>query len=429
MFRGAPVALPWVLAHLAPLLLGAPLAAQVTSPDALALGLGGPSPSLARGFAAISANPAALGSADSPSWSVSGLAFEIRRGLDPVTLGDLANWDGRDIPRTVRAAWLDDVRRSGSESGGAGLDLTLVSLSLGRLGFQLSARAAGDVSLNPDAVELLLFGNAGLTGEPRDYELAGSAGDGFVVTTGSLAYGLPVAVVDGGSLHLGATASISLGHALWVARDNGSGLTGDPTRLDLRFPILHVDGNVGSGGEGLGFAVDLGALWTRGPLSLGATVHNALNTFSWDLDDLVLRPGSAFFDPGRSTTDFDERPGSEAPPVMLDALEDMTFPLVLAAGAAYRLRPKLTVTGDMVFGPGGGMAVDSDLRVGIGAEYTPRPDVPLTGGVAILERGVQLSAGVGLKTGRLSVSSAAAVRTGSLDDAILGSLGVAFHPR
>jgi hypothetical protein len=409
------------------LIVPIPAAGQIASADAGALALGGPSPTLARGFAAIAANPANLGAEDSPRWSATALAVEVRNGLDPISLGDVARWEGRDVPRNVRTRWLDDVRREDSEAGAVGVDLTLLAYSRGPIAVQLSTRAFGGVALNEDAVELLLFGNAGLTGEPRDFRLSGSAGDGFLVSTASVAYGRPLAVVDGGVLHAGATLSFSVGHALWLARDNGSGLTGDPTELDLRFPFLRVAS--GAGAPGRGFGVDVGALWTRGPLAVGATLRNALTTFAWDLDDFVLSPGTAYFDPDRNTTDFDERPGREAPPVLLDALEDMTFPLVLAAGAAYRMDPDLTLTADLAIGPGGGMAIESDLRVGIGAEFSPRANIPLRGGIALLERGVQMSAGAGLDWGRFTASVAAALRTGALDDTVLASLGVAFRPR
>jgi hypothetical protein len=429
LFRGAPFVrhrVSWILVGL---LVTLPTLAvgQIPSADAGALALGGPSPTLARGFAAIASNPANLGTQDSPSWSVTALAVEFRNGLDPVSLGDVAAWEGRDVPKSVRTEWLDDVRNERSEAGAVGVDLTFLAYSRGRIGVQLSTRAFGSVALNEDAVELLLFGNAGLTGEPRDFQLSGSAGDGFIVSTGSVAYGRPLAIVGGGLLHVGTTVSFSIGHALWLARDNGSGLTGDPTELDLRFPFLRVARGAATPGQG--FGVDVGALWTRGPLAIGATLRNALTTFAWNLDDFVLRPGTAFFDPDRTVTDFDDRPGRAAPPVLLDALEDMTFPRVLAAGAAYRMRPDLTLSADVAVSPGGGMAVESDVRVGIGAEFLPRTNVPLRGGIAVLERGVQLSTGAGLVSGRLTASISAALRTGALDDAVLASLGVAFRPR
>jgi len=428
VFRGVPFASRRASVVLAGLLatLAVPAEGQIPSADARALGLGGPSPTLARGFAAIAGNPANLGAEDSPRWSATALAIEFRNGLDPVSLGDVARWEGRDVPRNVRTRWLDDVRSEDSEAGAAGLDVTLAAYSRGRIAVQVSTRAFGTVALNTDAVELLLFGNAGLTGEPRDFRLSGSAGHGFVVTTGSVAYGRPLTTIEGGVLHVGGTLSFSIGHTLGLARDNGSGLTSDPTELDLRFPLLHSAGGADAPGHGIG--VDLGALWTRGPLSIGATLRNAVTTFAWDLDDFVLRPGSAFFDPDRTTTDFGERPGREAPPVLLDALSHMTFPRLLAAGAAYRMRPDLTLAADLAVGPGGGMSVESDFRLGIGAEFFPRMDVPLRGGIALLERGAQLSAGAGIVRGRITASVAAALRTGALDDTILASLGVGFRP-
>ncbi|HZD06484.1 MAG TPA: hypothetical protein VE173_16345 [Longimicrobiales bacterium] len=402
-------------------------AGQLPSADAAELGLGGSSPSLARGFAAVAANPAALGAPDGPAFSATLLSLGVRQGLDPVGLGELADWEDRDLPRSVREEWLERVRSNGSESGGAGAEVTLAALSRGRVGLQLSTRAFGRVSLNADAAELLLFGNAGLTGEPRDFDLAGSRGDGFVVTTAAVAWGSGVGPFAGGRLRVGATLSLSMGHVVALARDNGSGLTGDPTELDLRFPVLHVGGATGSLDHGHGVGLDLGTLWTDGSRTVGIVVRNVVNTFEWRVEDLVFRPGSALFDPEESSTDFDERPAGEAPPVLLDALEDMSFRPAVAAGASWRARPDLVIEADLELRRGGGMSVEPDARLGVGAEYRPRPEVPLRGDLAVVERGIQGALGAGLELGSFMVAGAVAVRTGALDDMLLGTFGVSFR--
>lgn len=421
--------LPW-LAGLV-LAWGTPtaLAGQLPSPDAAALGLGGPSPTLARGFAAVAANPAALGAPDGPGFSATVLSLGLRQGLDPVGMGELADWEDRDVPRSVRERWLQRVRSGGSEAGAVGAEVTLAAVARGPVGVQVTTRAFGRMSLNTDAVELLLFGNAGLTGDPRDFDLQGSRGAGFVVTTVAVAYGRRVGALAGGDLRLGGTLTWSVGHAVALAKDNGSGLTGDPTELDLRFPVLHVGGGVGGLDHGHGAGLDLGVLWARGAVTVGLGLRNLINTFEWRLDDLVFRPGSALFDPDESSTDFDERPATEAPPILLDALRDMTFPPTLTAGASWRPRPDLILTSDAGFRRGGGMAVDPAFHVGVGAVYRARTNFPLRGSLAVVERGVQGAVGAGVELGRFTVAGALALRTGALDDAILGSFGASFVNR
>lgn len=425
--RRTPPTAAVIAAALTTAVLPAGAAAQLPAADAGALGLGTPSPALARGFAAVAANPAALGAPDGPGVSATVLSLGLRSGLDPVTLGDVAEWEDRDVPHRVRMRWLEDIRTRGSQAGAAGVDVTLASVTRGRLGAQVSTRAHGDVLLNPDAAELLLFGNAGLDGTPRDFELAGSRGDGWIVTTAAVAYGRPVGRIAGGGLHAGGTLTFSVGHALGLGRDNGSGLGGDPTELDLRFPVMHVGGDAEGIDHGHGLGLDVGVLWITDAVTVGATAVNVFNTFDWDLRDLSFRPGAAVFDPDESSTDFDERPAEEAPPVLLDALEALTFRRGLAVGAAWRPPGEWTLTADLRVEGSGGMTVEPDLLVGVGAEYRSRENLPLRAGIALIERGVQLSTGLGLELGRFGLTGAAAVRVGALDDLVLGTLGASFR--
>lgn len=401
--------------------------AQLPAAHAGDLGIGMPSPALARGFGAVATNPAGLGAEDGPTLSATALAVGVRSGLDPVTLGDLAQWQGRDLPHRVRSRWLADVKARGGQAGGAGLDVTGLAVSRGRMGFQLSTRAQGEVSISPDAAELLLFGNAGLDGSARDFDLEGSGAEGWVVTSAALAYGRPVGRVSEGRLHLGGTLTLSVGHVLGLARDNGSALGGDPTRLDLRFPVMHVADDAGGPEHGRGFGLDLGVLWTGEAFTLGAQVRNVVNTFAWDTGDLAFRPGAAAFDPEGSSTDFEERPAREAPPVLLDALDAMTFPRAAALGAAWRRGSRLTLTGTLVVEEDGGMTADPGMMLGMGAVYRARETLRLRGGVAWVERGVQLSGGAGVERGRFSLWASGAVRAGALDDVLLGSLGATFR--
>ncbi|HSR42067.1 MAG TPA: hypothetical protein VLL48_07850, partial [Longimicrobiales bacterium] len=76
-------------------------AAQLPAPDPAAPGTGAASPALARGYGAVAVNPAALGAPDRPDLSATVLSVGLASGLDPVTLGDLADWEGRDVPRRV----------------------------------------------------------------------------------------------------------------------------------------------------------------------------------------------------------------------------------------------------------------------------------------------------------------------------------------
>ena len=405
------------------LMLPATGAAQLANPNPLALGWGGGSTAAARGFEAISTNPAGL--AESSGFTLAVLATSLRWGLGPVDLGDLARWQDLDVPRNVREGWLERVLAEGSEAGTTGADLTLVSLSRGSLGFQLSTHASGTLDLNGDAAELLLFGNAGLTGEVRDFRLGGSQADGFLITTAALGYGLGVGQLGGGAVQVGGTLTYSLGHGLALARDNGSALRGDPLELDLRLPVLHVDGGT-SARQGSGFGLHLGGLWTSERWSFGLSVRNALQTFEWELDGLVFRPGTALFDVANSESDFDSRPAVGAPPILLDAVDELRFRPSISLGASLSVSENLRVIGELRTRFGEGMVTGPGELAAVGAEYRPLPGVPIRLGVAAIEHGLQLSAGTAVALGRFSLAGAAALRTGQLADLVTASLALVF---
>ncbi|NIR34826.1 MAG: hypothetical protein GWN07_12020, partial [Actinobacteria bacterium] len=175
------------MALLALVFAAAPLSAQLPQASATALGMGYNTTASTRGFAAIANNPAGLGVDDSPGFSLAVPALAVQGGLGPVTLADLAEWEGRLVPASVKDEWLERVRESGGQSGPVLAGATPVALSVGSFGFQLSTQAGGEANLAPDLVELMLYGNAGRTGSAQDFDLEGSSLDGFILTTAAVA--------------------------------------------------------------------------------------------------------------------------------------------------------------------------------------------------------------------------------------------------
>ncbi|NIP82092.1 MAG: hypothetical protein GWM90_23870, partial [Gemmatimonadetes bacterium] len=60
-------------------------------------------------------------------------------------------------------------RAEGAESGAFAGDVTYLALSTGPFALSVSSSARARADIAPDVAEVLLFGNAGLTGEPGDY--------------------------------------------------------------------------------------------------------------------------------------------------------------------------------------------------------------------------------------------------------------------
>jgi hypothetical protein len=165
------------------------VSAQLPQASAAALGMGYNMTAGARGFAAIANNPAGLGHASSPGFSIAIPSLAAEAGLGPISLTDLADWEGRLVPTNVKEDWLTRVAASDGQGGTVGVGATPLALSIGPIGFQLSTRVGGVASLAPDAAELLLFGNAGRTGTARDFVLENSFVEAYAVTTAAVSYG------------------------------------------------------------------------------------------------------------------------------------------------------------------------------------------------------------------------------------------------
>lgn len=412
-------------------LLATPVSAQLPQASARALGLGLNTTASSRGFAAVANNPAGLGLADSPGFSLAVPALGVEAGLGPVTLQDLVDWEGRLLPDVVKNQWLTRVTDSGSQSGAVGAGITPVALSVGGLGLQLSSQVGGETALGPDAVQLLLYGNAGRTGEPEDLDLEGSSIKGFVVSTLAVAYGFRVSP----GLHLGLTGKYVVGTGLLLGRDAGSMLGSSPLAIETRLPVLFtdlgddatppgVDSSPVNNGSGVG--LDVGAIWTGPSLTVGATVQNLFNTFSWDVGALTYVPGETLFQQGVLTSDFEERAATDAPQTVLDAVEELTPKPVFAAGVELEPSAVLRLTGDMRKRVSGGLGVGPDFHIGTGAELRAVPFLPLRAHFAVVSGGVQVGGGAGLVLGPLNLNGGVALRTGDFGNATLGMVTLSF---
>ena len=388
--------------------------------------MGGNYTALARGYAAVGFNPANLALPGAPGFSLAVAPVRAGSGIGPIGFGEIADYEGKLLPRSVQVRWMDAVERAGGLTGSAGAEVTELALSMNRIGFQVSTVARGDVALGPDAVELILFGNAGRTGSTKDFTLRGSRLDGFAATTFAAGYALPVRIgwgPAGSFFAVGATVKYTIGHALVMGRDAGSSLTSDPVSVDVEFPVILPDFDGIDSGSGLG--LDVGAAWQWKRWTAGAAVQNLVQSFSWNLDDYAYRPGSAFFDENDSGSDFDERPAREAPASLRREFEQRDFDPRLSVGVAWRARPDLTVTGDLRHELGSGLRVEERTHLGAGAEFRPIPLLALRGGLAAVSGGFQFAAGAGVALGPVRVSAAVSARTGD-DDLTTGMVGLSF---
>jgi hypothetical protein len=406
------------------LLLGTPIgaSAQLLQASAAALGLGFNNTASARSFAAVANNPAGLGHPGSVGFSLSLAAVDARAGLGPIALSDIAAYDGVVVPDPVKRRWLERAVASGGQNGSIELGATPLAMSIGSFGFQFSTVAVLSSDLNDDAVELLLFGNAGLTGIAGDYDLEGSAVDGVALSTGAISFGTRA----GEGLWLGVTGKYTVGHGAVIGRDVGSSLRSSPLQGQIQFPVIIPRTEDPEIDNGSGFGMDLGVLYQRGRLTFGGTVQNVFNTFSWRPDGFSFVPGEALVDIDGGDADFDERPASSAPQALLTDLDEFTLRPSFAVGVEFRSSAPVILTADVRGRTEGGIEFGPAFHAGVGAELTALSFLPLRGHFAVMSGGVQAGGGASLVLGPVNLSGGLAVRTRELGSMTVAAVALSF---
>lgn len=411
-----------LVAALAALFLApADAAAQLPQASARALGMGYNMTASARGFAAVANNPAGLAHWESPGFSLAIPAVAVGSGVGPITLADIADYEGQLIPDAQKAAWLQTVAEGGGQNGVVDLGATPLALNVGPVGFQLSTLVGGTANLSPDAVELLLYGNAGRTGTPRDFSLEGSSLNAYVLSTAAVSLGMR----PSDRFYLGVTGKYVMGNGLLMARDAGSIVGADPLQVELEFPVVLNSEENGEFNNGTGFGFDVGAILELPGITLGAHVENVVNTFAWTTDGLAFRPGTALFETSGSSSDFDERPLDQAPQDILDMVDDMTLKPVISVGAEIDL-PLVRLQADIRRRTPGGLELGPEFHAGVGAELKALGFLPLRAHAAAITGGYQAGGGFSLILGPVNVTAGAAYRAGELEDQTLGMVTLSF---
>ena len=401
-----------VTAALALALAARGVTAQQPNASAAAFGMAGNYTAAASGADAVAWNPAMLGM-NSPGFSLRLLSLGVVSGLDPVKYNDITDFGGKVIPNATKEAWLSKVG-AGTERGGVDGGVSIVALSVGRIGLQVGMSGTAQANLNQDAAEAILYGNAGRTGTAKNLAFNGSNAGGSAFLTGAASIAIPLPFTptgrSGEQLSFGVTGKYVDGFAVARAQDNGSLVT--PDNIGVSFPAIYTDSNhVGNSGSGVG--VDLGLAWTDGATTFGATARNVVNTFAWSTSSLASTPGTVTFngtDPSKVT--FDAAPYASAPAAMRAAIEAEKFKPEIAVGVAHRM-DKLTLTADGSTRIGDGIEIGPKMHVGVGAELRVIPLLPLRAGVAAITDGFQLAGGAGLHLGPFELGVAGSMRSKS----------------
>jgi hypothetical protein len=388
--------------------------AQLPSASTRALGMGDNYTAVARGFAAVAWNPALLALPGNPASSFAVLPARGIAGFGPVTLADINSYGGQYVPSATRENWLQAIEQSGKEHGVGGGDVTELALQMGRVALQVSTsfRLTGD--LTPGAAELLLFGNAGRNGAPQDLILNNSRLVGHAVSTVAVSYARPVV-----STTVGITLKYMMGHGLLIGSDQGSSITDDPA-VRLKFPVVSSLSDGANFNSGRGLALDVGFAKAYSDFTFAFALQNLMTSFAWDLSQLELRNGIARFDDTTRVSDFSARGYEAAPFGLKDLVAKAVFKPSFSAGVAYEASRSVTLSSDVRARFGESIIQDDPrLHLGVGAELRALDILPIRAGAAVVFGGYEVSGGLGLNLGPLSLGASVMKRHSDLGNSTI----------
>lgn len=329
-------------ASLAATALASPAAAQIPL-NPRALGMGGAYVAVARGHESVFSNPANLGLAGSPRWS---LGFpQVTAGatvLGPEVgdLRDFFNYD--DLSAERRAELLAEIPAGGTALEGD-VRAPLVTYQNGGFALGVAYGFLGTHTVGRDVVDLFLNGyQQGRT----DYSVGDTRGSRATFWDFAAGYGRGV-----GPLSLGVTAHYYLGKGLVQTRAFEP--TYDLASRDIRVDYVGVNSHGGSG-----WGLDVGAALQPVPgLTLSAAVANAVHSMEWS-DELdgrrVTLTRADFFDSDfqvvrnryeESEQELGATPTGQFAAVAEGLLDDAELPTTLRLGAAWTLPSGTTLTG------------------------------------------------------------------------------------
>lgn len=397
--------------------------AQLVSASAAALASGGNYTALARNFNAVNWNPANLGLPGNSPFSMAILPVQAYAATGPVTPKMLKDFEGKLIDDNTKKQWLADITSKGGQSMNGDAGLTYLAGNFGRIGFQLSTGVFAGGKISPATAEILLFGNAGYTGNAKDYTLAGSTVDVSVLTTAAVSYAhslsLKLGPLPNQTFSVGVTGKYILGNALATGIESGGSFTANPVTVRENFPIIRTDT---SANNGSGVGLDVGAAWQAGGLRVGAAVKNIVNTFAWDKSKFVYSPVIATFTKDSSTASADAQPIANAPAALLARLDELKIKPQLAAGAAFSPIGILTISADLRQQLGDGLTLGAKTQTGVGAELRLIPFLPIRAGLSHVTGGTRLGAGVGLELKVINLQLG--ISHATLDGAEEGGVGL-----
>lgn len=411
------------------------LGAQQSAVSAGLAGAGGALP----GLTGLVSNPALLALPGRPRVSISLPAVDAGLGLAPIGFTAFTPFSGTLIPASVRATWLDQIRAAGGGSMDASLGVRALGVQIGSFALVGGTTAGAQALLPPNAAQLLLFGNAGRTGTLEDIAVNGGSARAWVVSSLGLSHGLRLPIRPfGGTLAVGATGNMLIGHALADLAHADANIGANSGTIAAHGSVLTWGDTLASGSKGM--SLDLAAAWTRGRLTFGGTVSNVVNTLRFSEKNAFARERdiTATSDSSHTTSNDGALYVNGAANVMFsDDVRDQAvevsrnarFRPALHFASRYALRPTWDLLADVALQSDPSTSLTSGPRraFAAGTEFRGLPVLTLRAGLAA-QKGVDgtrlaFSGGFGLRVFALRIDAGATQQKGPGSETLRVAIG------
>ncbi len=410
--------------------------AQLATPSARSFAVANSYAARARGYESPYWNPANLGLSDMPSWSVGLAGASAYFNNNSLSYGQITDLYGEFLDDATKSDLLSDIRGGDPDrlfQASADVNASVAGVSVWRFAFGVGSVGAGRLDVTPDAVELLLFGNAGEDGSGKDFNLEGSEGEAWALSGAYLSYAQPFTIPALDYLNIrfsvGATIRYAVAHGLIGLYDRGTILTADPLAVNVQAEVISSS----DADAGRAWAADLGAAMEYDEdLVVGISLINAVADITWNEEDFEVRllTATADFD---STTSSDTtlafaELGPEDQARIVEYLEAADVAKRLRLGGVYRVTPALSLSADFVELIGGRLRSRWERTFSLGGEFRPVAPLPLRIGLATDFSQFAYSGGLGIYMGPVHTDLSIGRWGVAGGDGVVGAISISIWP-
>lgn len=409
--------------------------AQMATPSARSFGLADSYSARARGYEAPFWNPANLGLTESPGWSIGLAGVSAFLDNNSLSYGQIEALYGDYLDDAEKSALLAEIR--GADGDGmlqlsADAGANVLGFSIWRFAFGLGATGSTKLEVSADAAELLLFGNVGEDGNGRDFDLNGSHGDGWSLSSAYLSYAQPFTIpaLDylGMKFSVGGTVKYGLAHGLFRVADEGSLLTYDPLTLNVEAEIL----NTTEIDAGRVFAADIGAAMEWGSWVFGLSVIDAFSDIQWNEEAFELTQYSIYADFDSSTASdttlsFAELSLTDQESI-IEFLNSANVPTKVRLGTAWDMSSMLSLSADYMEMIGGTLRARWERQLSVGGELRPISVLPLRLGLATDFNNLAITGGLGIYAGPVHLDLSVGRWGIGAGDGVAAALSISVWP-